>query len=54
MWNGVILVVCVGLFKGYSLSPVRSSHSVPPAVGSSAQNSDARLSDAALRLLSPH
>lgn len=46
--------VCVDIFKGYSLSPVQSSHSVPPAVGSSAQNFDARLSGAALMLLFPH
>lgn len=52
--NSQLCVVYVGIFKGYSLSPVQSSHSVSPAVGSSAQNFDARLSVAALTPLSLH
>lgn len=52
--NSRMGVIYAGIFKGYSLSPVQSSHSVSPAVGSSAQNFDAHLSDAALRPLSPH
>lgn len=44
----------VGIVKGYSLSPVQSPRSGSPAVGSFAQNFDARLSGAALTPLSPH
>lgn len=43
--------VCI--FKGYSLSPEQSSRSVSPAVGSSAQNFGAPLSDAARTPPSP-
>lgn len=52
--NTWLCVVCVGIFKGYFLSPAQSSRSVSPAVGSSAQNFDALLLGAELTALSPH